>query len=458
MSNILQNTSPIFQAAAKKTLRYRWICYGVLVLTYIFVYFDRVAPAVVAPDLMKDFGISATQLGLLSALYFYPYAAMQIPSGLLSDRMGPRLSVTMFFCIAAIGTALFGLANTYEWALVGRALMGIGVAVVYLPIVRIAGNWFRPTEFSFLIGLMLTWGNIGAICASGPLAWLVGIIGWRESFFFLGAGMVILSVLNWILLRNKPQDMGLPTVSEIDGIDYYKNANEERIPIKKAISMTFKNENYWKISFFLFCCYGTIMGFSGLWAIPYFTDIYGMNKQNASNILMMFPIGFAVGAPIIGYISDKVLRSRRKTALYGIVLYAISWLPVVFMTDKIPIDMFYPLLFVMGLLCGSYLVNYAHLTDNLPNQILATASGILNIWCFAGGAVFQQIMGVMLDGFGRVNGHFPVEAYKAIFTFCLISLLISAVVIYFSTETYAFSKKNIKNTLNATEPKSLETT
>ena len=208
----------------RKMLRYRWLCYGVLLLTYIFVYFDRVAPAVVAPELMKEFGLTATSLGILSSMYFYPYAAMQIPSGILSDYLGPRFSVGTFFVIAAIGTALFGLAHSFGTIIFGRFLMGVGVAVVWIPCMRILANWFRPNEFSTLTGVMLTWGNAGAILASAPLAFLVGLVGWRYSFFWLGAFMVILAILNFIILRNKPSDKGFPTVSEIDGVAYYQEA------------------------------------------------------------------------------------------------------------------------------------------------------------------------------------------------------------------------------------------
>jgi sugar phosphate permease len=113
-------------AKAKKMLTYRWVTYGMFLLTYIFVYFDRVAPAVVAPELMKEFGLSATALGILSSMYFYPYAAMQFPSGVLADKIGPRLSMSSFFIIAAIGTALFGMATTFGWCIFGRFLMGRG--------------------------------------------------------------------------------------------------------------------------------------------------------------------------------------------------------------------------------------------------------------------------------------------------------------------------------------------
>src|SRR5512137_1231279 len=199
----------------KKMLRYRWITYGMFLLTYIFVYFDRVAPAVVAPELMKEFGLTATSLGILSSMYFYPYAAMQIPSGILSDYLGPRISVGTFFIIAAIGTAMFGLAHSFGVIIFGRFLMGVGVAVVWIPCMRILANWYRPNEFSTLTGMMLTWGNAGAILASAPLAFLVGLVGWRASFFWLGGFMVIIAILNFIVLRNKPSDMGYPTVSEI---------------------------------------------------------------------------------------------------------------------------------------------------------------------------------------------------------------------------------------------------
>ena len=157
-----------------------------LLLTYIFVYFDRVAPAVVAPELMKEFGLTATSLGILSSMYFYPYAAMQIPSRILSDYLGPRFSVGTFFIIAAIGTALFGIAQSFGVIIFGRFLMGVGVAVVWIPCMRILANWFRPNEFSTLTGMMLTWGNVGAILAAAPLAFLVGLVGWRASFFWLG--------------------------------------------------------------------------------------------------------------------------------------------------------------------------------------------------------------------------------------------------------------------------------
>ncbi len=200
------------QKLSRKMLSYRWVCLVTFWLVYFFVYFDRVAPAVVAPELVKAFNISAASLGLLSAAYFYPYAAMQIPSGVLSDFLGPRLAVTIFFIIAGIGTAMFGLAQSYDWAMVGRVMMGIGVAVVYIPIMKIQAQWFRNYEFATLTGILLTVGNIGGFGAAAPLAAFVAVTGWREAFYYLGAITVVLAGLTYLLVRNRPQDMGLPTV------------------------------------------------------------------------------------------------------------------------------------------------------------------------------------------------------------------------------------------------------
>lgn len=424
----------------RKMLAYRWVCYFMLLATYVFVYFDRVAPAVVAPELMKEFSLTATSMGILSSMYFYPYAAMQIPSGILSDYLGPRISVAIFFIIAAIGTALFGIAHSFGLVIFGRFLMGVGVAVVWIPAMRILANWFRPNEFSTLTGMMLTFGNAGAILASAPLAFLVGIVGWRYAFFWMGAGMVVLAILNFILLRNKPADKGYPTVSEIDGVDYYGAAGNQ-VSFMDNVKKLFKMKNYWMLSIYAFLIYGTVMGFQGLWFIPFVQQTYGVPKQEAANMLMFWPIGMALGALFIGWVSDRVLKSRKKASLYGIIVYAVVWLPIIFATGSIPLGWFYPLLFIMGFFCAAYVPNYAHIAEGQPHSFIATANGMLNIWYFVGGAAYQSVMGFILDGYGKVGDKFPVNAYRTTFIVCLISLVIGAVVICFTTEQKMVTKK-----------------
>jgi len=429
---------------ANRMLRYRWYCYGMLLLTYLFVYFDRVAPAVVAPELMKEFGLTATSLGILSSMYFYPYAAMQIPSGILSDYLGPRLSAGAFFIIAAIGTAVFGLAHSFPMIILGRFLMGIGVAVVWIPCMRILANWYRPNEFSPLTGAMQGIGNIGAVLASAPLAFLIGMIGWRSSFFGFGAFMVIIAVVDFIVIRNKPADKGFPTVSDIDGVDYYSTKNEEPVPFMKSVKVLVKLRNYKLLSVYAFVLYGTVMGFQGLWCIPYLQQIYGMPKQQAANMLMFWPIGKAVGGFSIGWAADRIFKSRRKGCLYGTIGYIISWLPMVLWPASIPVGAFYVLMLVMGFFAASTIPNYAHIAEGQPHGFIATANGMLNIWYFVGGAVFQSVMGLVLDAYGKVGDKFPVAAYRTAFLVCLVSLVIGVIAVYFTTDSNVLNKQAAK--------------
>ena len=421
-----------------KVLSYRWVCLVTLWFVYFFVYFDRVAPAVVAPELMKAFNISAASLGLLSAAYFYPYAAMQIPSGVLSDFLGPRLAVTIFFIVAGIGTAMFGIAQSYDWAIVGRVMMGVGVAVVYIPIMKIQAQWFRPYEFATLTGILLTVGNIGALGAAAPLAKFVAMTGWREAFYYLGAITVILAVATYIFVRNKPEDMGLPSLNEVDGvkIDAAEQARDDSIKLGEAIKMAVTNRNFPWLAVYAFFVYGPMMGFQGLWAVPYMMDILGFSKQAASNVLSWWAIGMICGCPLHGYISDRVVHSRKKVVITGAVVYTLGWLYISLNPTGWSQTAMSVFCFIMGGFGGAYITNYAHLTERLPRKVVGTAIGVFNLFYFIGGAFFQQYMGKILDGYGKVAGKFPVEAYTSTFWLCFGGMVVGTIVLFFTVETY----------------------
>jgi len=248
--------------------------------------------------------------------------------------------------------------------------------------------------------------------------------------------MVLISIVDYLIVRNKPADMGYPTVSEIDGIAYYPaQTAAQKTTFKENFVKLLKMKNYWLISLYAFVIYGTVMGFQGLWFIPYAQQIYGLPKQQAANMLMFWPIGMALGCFAAGYASDRILKSRRNTSFYGMLIYVATWIPIAFFTGSIPVQWFYPLLFVMGFFCGAYVPNYAHIADGQPTSFMATSNGMLNIWYFVGGALYQALMGVVLDYYGKVNGKFPVEAYQATFMFCAASLVVGAVAMYFTTDS-----------------------
>ena len=131
-----------------KALRFRWLIFWILSFSYILVYFHRLCPAVVAVDMMRDLHTGGALLGLLGSAYFYPYALMQLPAGLLSDSWGPRRTITLFFSIAFVGSLLLGLAPSLFWAIVGRTLVGLGVSMLFVPTMKVLAEWFRIREFA----------------------------------------------------------------------------------------------------------------------------------------------------------------------------------------------------------------------------------------------------------------------------------------------------------------------
>ena len=428
----------ISEEQRKKVLSYRWVCLVTLWLVYFFVYFDRVAPAVVAPELMKAFNISAASMGLLSAAYFYPYAAMQIPSGILADFLGPRLSVTIFFIIAGIGTAMFGMAQTYEWAIVGRVLMGVGVAVVYIPIMKIQAQWFRPYEFATLTGILLTVGNVGALGAAAPLAVFVAATGWREAFYYLGGACVVLAVVTYIFVRNKPQDMGLPSLNEVDGVKVSaaEQAADDAIGFKEALKMSVTNWNFRWLAVYAFVVYGPMMGFQGLWAVPYMMDILGFTKQVAANVVSWWAIGMIVGCPLAGIISDRIMQSRKKVVIGGAIVYTLGWLYISMNPSGWSVTTMSAFCFFMGAFGGVYITNYPHISERLPRKVVGTAIGVFNLFYFIGGAFYQQYMGRILDGYGKVGGKFPADGYAGTFWLCFWGMVIGTAVLFFTVESF----------------------
>ena len=194
-----------------------WSIYAILVVSYILVFFHRIAPAVVSADLMRAFGTTGAALGSLAAVYYYIYTAMQIPAGVLADTLGARISVTLGNVVSGIGSILFGMAATLWEASVGRALVGLGVSVVFVGLMKSNTLWFRDRDYGFISGLTLLLGNVGAIMAAGPLAGVLTIWSWRAVFVAFGVMALILAVLSWLGVRNTPEEAGFPSIREMEG-------------------------------------------------------------------------------------------------------------------------------------------------------------------------------------------------------------------------------------------------
>ena len=194
-------------------VRARWTVFWLLVGSYIMVYFHRMAPGVVSADLMEAFGTTGAALGSLAATYYYIYTAMQIPSGVLADTLGPRVSVAAGGLVAGAGSILFGLADDFASASWGRFLVGLGVSVVFVGLMKSNAVWFSERQYGRISGLTLLIGNLGSILAAGPLALLLTGVSWRQVFIGAGIASLALAGLTLLLVRNRPEDAGFQKAS-----------------------------------------------------------------------------------------------------------------------------------------------------------------------------------------------------------------------------------------------------
>jgi sugar phosphate permease len=412
------------QTRVKKVLSYRWEVFGILALAYFFVYFHRVSTAVVSADLQTTFGVGAAAIALLSSAYFYAYTIMQLPSGLLTDSWGPRKTVSIFTLVAASGAILTGIASTFELIVAGRLLIGIGSAMVYIPLMKILAAWYRKNEFASLSGILLAVGNVGALSAAGPLALISEILSWQEVFIILGAITLILAVLAWMITRDRPSDLGLPSIQEIEaeekGEPVSKASMAEIIPMGTALRMTFgSGMKFWPLAIWFFFMYGSMMVYQGLWAGPFFHDILGWDKPTYGLVLSFIGIGMIFGCPTAGYTSDKILKSRKKVLIIGAVMYTITWAAIFMIAGHITGAQTYMALhFIFGFFGGFFVVSFAQIKELFPITIVGTSTAALNIFPFAGGAVLQQVSGLMLTSRS-------LESYQGIWLFMLICAAIA---------------------------------
>lgn len=416
----------VSQAAVKKTLSYRYAIYFTIALAYFFVYFHRVSPSVMAPELTSDFGIGASALGLFSSMYFWAYAIGQLPAGIMADRLGARLTIAIFVGVAGLGALLFGIAHAFDMALVGRFLVGFGVGFVYVPAMRILADWFKSNEFATYSGILLAIGNVGALAAAAPLVALMGTIGWRSSMTSVGIVSLAIAAICFLVIRNKPADIGGASPAQMEGRP--ETGASSAYSIGEAIGMTVKSWNVWTIIVLFFVWYGTIMAFQGLWAGPWLMNVYSMSKAEAGKILTLIPIGMIFGCPLSGILADKVLKSKYRVVLLGAVASAAIWLVMVFMTGSLSVGALSVLMFLYGFFNGFFVVMYANLKENVEPAIQGTATGFLNTFVFVGGAVFQQITAAIVSKAPLVNEMVAASGFKSAFMFCMVTLVIAVVV------------------------------
>jgi sugar phosphate permease len=407
--------------------RFRWLIFAILALAYFFVYFHRLSLSIVADRLMTEFNSSAGTMGLLGSIYFYCYAVMQLPAGLLSDSVGPRRTVTWFLVAAAAGSVLFGLAPNIETAFAGRVLVGFGVSMVFIPTMKILSQWYYPHEFASMAGILNAVGGIGVMAATWLLATMTETVGWRLSFQLIGGGTFLIVVLVWRVVRDRPQDRGWPAIADLADRTDSASAPPPTISLLAGMRQVVTTPHFWPLAlWFLFDC-GIFFGLGGLWGGPFLMHVYGLSREAAGAVLSMIAWGMIIGSPLLGYLSDRVLKSRKKPFVACTLILVLEMGLFYFFPAGLSFFMLHVVFFVFAVCASSIVViGFTTTKELFPIEIAGTSVGTVNLFPFLGGAIYMPVLGQILDIYPRnPSGAYALEGYTSMFLVLLVSAVLA---------------------------------
>ena len=388
-----------------------WLAWGLAAVLYCYAFFQRVAPGVMVSDLMRDFSVNAAILGNLSAFYFYAYASIQVPVGVTVDRFGPRLTLAASSALCALGSLLLGTAGALVPAYAGRLLIGVGSGFFWVGALTLVTIWFPPRRFALLTGLTLTLGMVGSFAGQAPLAAAVALVGWRATMLGAAIFAAVMAVLVWLFVRDAADGSPAP-VKAAPG------------SLLNGLASAAATPQTWFSAFYLLLLSAPILAFGGLWGVPYMMEAYGLDRPAAALATSMMPLGCAIGAPSAGWFSDFV-RRRRLPMITGGVLNLLSVAAMIYIPG-LPMPAVYGLLFVAGFSFGFMVLTFATSREhNLP-QARAATLGLVNMTGISSGAIFQPLIGWLLDlGWdGRMEAGaraYSVDAYHVAFLSLVVS-------------------------------------
>ncbi|MGD9592679.1 MAG: MFS transporter [Candidatus Berkiella sp.] len=545
--NTIENTYGHDGYSARSTLR-AVVVWGLAAFFYFYELMLLVSPSVMLDDLTHSFSTSAEQLGSLAACYYYAYAAMQIPVGLLMDRFGPRILLTIACLFCTAGCLIFAYANTLSIAEIGRFVMGIGGAFAVVGCLKLASIWFPVNRFALLTGIMVAVGMMGGVFGQAPVAKLVMLVGWRQALIYGALLGALLSSIIWFVIADHPfkeghahkQDLP-PFATEINAwlkfalvvfmfflpfyitqlmqgvlnwfyhaqsailqtpmqLGYmfvffyvgwsfchflYRRTQKESkfrlvlgltgllagifvlishqlhfmqyclivfsvgffarlnfaksLPIPSGLYEIMKMPQVWVASLYAGLMFVPTTGFGQLWGVPYFTERFHIEKDQAGLMVSMIFFGWAFGGPFYGWVSDKIGLRKWPMGIAAlltlIVMSSILYAPVSAFQMNI-------LMFLLGACSSGFILAFSIVREINAPLLTGTAIGFINTLNNASGALAQPVVGKLLDkqwdGVVMANGNplYTLKMYNEALLFLPICLILALILIPFIKETF----------------------
>ena len=415
-----------------------WLVCFLGALFYAYEYLLRISPSAMESSLRHHFGLTATGFGLLSSVYYYAYVPMQLPVGILMDRFGPRRLLTFACLICVVGTFMFCQTKTYQVAFIGRFLVGAGSAFAFVGVLKLATIWLPENRLALVAGITSALGTVGAMLGDNLISVVVQHVGWQATDTYTAIFGLVLTILLWFGIHDHRRDMKSGGTINT----FTRNLLDLKIILR--------NPQIWLNGFYGCLVYLPTTVFAELWGIPYLSHAHAMTESQAGFTNSLLFCGFMIGAPIMGYTSDRIKR-RKQPMIVG-AMGAVVMMMLLLYCPHLSHVTIYCLVFTLGLFYSSQTIVFAVGRELSPNEAAGTAIAVTNMMVMLGAMLLQPLIGHLLDWsvwlqqshdhlllkipMEQITQYGP-EDYRLAMSIIPIGIIVATILTFFIRETHA---------------------
>ena len=402
---------------------YPWLVWFLGACFFFYKYLVQVSPSVMTSDLMQAFNINGVGLGNLSACYFYAYLIMQIPVGILLDKFSPRYLTAFAILICGVSTYIFSDTDSLMLACLSRALMGFGAAFAAVSCFKAASLWFPPKRFALISGMCMTAAMLGAVGGQVPLSMLTQDFGWRNALKIVSLLGIVLSIIYLLIIRDKK-------------VEHASNHNDLLAFHPFEI---LRSKQAWLLSWYSGLAFAPVSVFGGLWGVPFLEQAYDLSPSTAALAVSWIFIGFGIGAPLLGWLSD-LLGKRKPLMIIGTLLSLICLMAVLYGSDQ-SVVYISTYLFLFGFGASGFFISFSMIKEGFPILLTATVLGFMNTFDSICEALSEPLVGLILDHVWEgklVHGihHFSTQGYQLALSLLPVYLSVACLLLFFIKETH----------------------
>lgn len=386
---------------------------------YLFSYVARIEPSVLVSELMADFKITSSTVGMVIATMYMPYVLLQVPCGIITDKLGVKKIIIISSTLCALGTFIFGSATEVFHLQIGRFLIGASAASAFICCGKIAGE-FDKRKYSMLMGIAMCMGCCGGIAGTAPTAYMVSHIGWRNATFVISAIGILLAVIALLCIKTTK------TIAK-------KENNSTRL--LSGLKILFLNPKAWILGLYGAFTYLPLSAMAELWGVPFMELRYNVSTETAALSSIFIFVGFGLGGVVSAYIAEKINSYRKTIIMFTVgLVFAFS---IALYSDSIAFFACLVLMFLGGLFAGANTLAFTIAFNLVPKEYSATSTGFLNALVMTSGIIFQPLLGKLLDFFrnGVVTSDglpiYNIGMYRSAFQVVIVCMFIAIILTFF---------------------------